>query len=111
MKKNANELSCREQQRVAIARALLLEPEVLLLDEPISNLDYENARLIEGIIKTQKNKLVILATHNLFQVRRLADTVIFLRKGRLIETGPTEDMFERAEKEETRLFLSGKDYF
>jgi ABC-type phosphate transport system ATPase subunit len=53
----------------------------------------------------------MLATHNLFQVRRLASTVIFLKKGRLVEAGPTEDIFERAKNEETRLFMSGKDYF
>lgn len=110
-RRNAKKLSGGEQQRVAIARALLLEPEILLLDEPTSNLDYENARIVEEIIKTQTNRLVILATHNLFQVRRLASAVIFLKNGKLIEAGPVDELFERAKKEETRLFLSGKDYF
>ncbi len=110
-KRSAKKLSGGEQQRVAIARALLIEPEVLLLDEPTSNLDYENARIVEDIIKTQRNRLVMLATHNLFQVRRLASTVIFLKNGRLIEAGPTEEMFNSPKMEETELFLSGKDYF
>jgi len=110
-KRNAKKLSGGEQQRVAIARALLLEPATLLLDEPTSNLDYENARIVEDIIKAQSGRLVMLATHNLFQVRRLASTVVFLKNGALVETGPTEELFENAQKEETRLFLSGKDYF
>jgi len=110
-KRNAKKLSGGEQQRVAIARALLLEPKVLLLDEPTSNLDYENARIIEDIIRAQSGRLVMLATHNLFQVRRLASTVVFLKNGTLVEAGLTEELFENAQKEETRLFLSGKDYF
>ncbi len=110
-KRNAKKLSGGEQQRVAIARALLLEPEILLLDEPTSNLDYENARIVEEIIKTQTSRLVMLSTHNLFQVRRLASAVIFLKNGKLIEAGPADEIFERAKMEETRLFLSGKDYF
>jgi tungstate transport system ATP-binding protein len=110
-KRSAKKLSGGEQQRIAIARALLLEPEVLLLDEPTSNLDYENARIVEDIIRAQSDRLVMLATHNLFQVRRLASTVVFLKNGTLVEAGLTEEIFESAEKEETRLFLSGKDYF
>jgi molybdopterin-binding protein len=92
--KNAQKLSGGEQQRVAFARALVLDPKVLLLDEPTSNLDPSNASIISDIIEEEAGKrLVVVATHDYGQVRRLAGRVIQLEGGRLIGEGETGVLF------------------
>ncbi len=86
--RDAKSLSGGEQQRVALARALVLDPAVLLLDEPTSNLDPVNANLIADILLLESRKrTIIMATHDLDQVKRVADHVIFLDEGRVIEEG------------------------
>lgn len=92
--KYASSLSGGEQQRVALARALVLDPKVLLLDEPTSNLDPANAAIISDIIAEEaRRRLVVVATHDYGQVRRLAGRVIQLEKGRLIGEGETGSLF------------------
>jgi tungstate transport system ATP-binding protein len=112
-KKNAKRLSGGEQQRIAIARALISEPEVLVLDEPTANLDSANASLVEKCIKevVGDGTTVIMATHNLFQAKRLSDEVAYLFNGSLIEVGKTEELFERPGKELTQKFINGELYF
>lgn len=86
--RDAKSLSGGEQQRVALARALILDPDVLLLDEPTSNLDPVNAGLITDIlIKESTKRVVIIATHDLDQVKRVARRVIFLEDGLVTEEG------------------------
>lgn len=86
--RDARSLSGGEQQRIALARALILNPEVLLLDEPTSNLDPVNANIITDIlIKESSKKCVIIATHDLEQVKRIAKHVVFLENGEIIEEG------------------------
>jgi tungstate transport system ATP-binding protein len=109
--RRADTLSGGEAQRVAIARAVAFEPELLLLDEPTANLDPGNIELIEEMITNlarSKEITVIMVTHNIFQARRIADQVIFINQGKIIEMGPTEKIFSKAENESTRQFVEGR---
>lgn len=107
--RRAKTLSSGEQQRVVIARALALEPELLLLDEPTANLDPANTAIVENLIRKLKSETaVVVATHNLFQARRLPDRVVCLLDGVVIDMGKTEDVFRRPKDERTRMFISGK---
>ncbi len=109
--RRADTLSGGEAQRVTIARAVAFEPELLLLDEPTANLDPGNVELIEEMItKLARNKAitVVMVTHNVFQARRIADQVIFINQGRIVEMGPTEKIFSAPDHENTRLFVEGR---
>jgi tungstate transport system ATP-binding protein len=109
--RRADTLSGGEAQRVAIARAVAFEPELLLLDEPTANLDPGNIILIEEMITglaRAKEITVVMVTHNIFQARRIADQVIFINQGKIIEMGPTEKIFSKAENESTRQFVEGR---
>lgn len=106
-------LSAGEAQRVALARALAIRPKVLFLDEPTANLDPYNAKKVEEVIEAVRSKhqtTVVMATHNLFQARRLADKVVFLYNGRVIETDDTETFFESPQEELSRRFIEGDLY-
>ena len=85
----ARRLSGGEQQRLAMARAWALRPEVLFMDEPCASLDPAAARVIEGMIRAfgAEGMTVVMTTHDLAQARRLAEDVVFLHRGRLIESG------------------------
>lgn len=109
--RRAETLSGGEAQRVAIARAVAFEPELLLLDEPTANLDPGNVELIEGMISMmsrEKSITVVMVTHNVFQARRIADEVIFIDKGKVVEVGPTRKIFTTPEHEKTRLYVEGR---
>ncbi|MDI7275250.1 MAG: phosphate ABC transporter ATP-binding protein [Anaerolineae bacterium] len=107
----ASTLSGGELQRVALARALVVEPEVLLLDEPTANLDPAHVAVIEEVIRRARGALgttVVLVTHNIFQARRLADRVGLLVAGNLVEVAATRSFFESPRAPETRAFVSGE---
>ncbi len=109
--RRADTLSGGEAQRVAVARAVAFDPELLLLDEPTANLDPGNIEIIENMIRQmnrEKNITVVIVTHNVFQARRIADEVIFLDRGRVIEIGPTEKIFTAPDHKKTRLYVEGK---
>jgi len=109
--RRADTLSGGEAQRVAIARAVAFDPELLLLDEPTANLDPGNIEMIENMIRQMnrdKKITVVIVTHNVFQARRIADEVIFLDRGRIIEIGPTEKIFTAPDQEKTRLYVEGR---
>ena len=92
--RDANTLSGGEMQRIALARALVLEPELLLLDEPTANLDPNSAASIEHIIRDLAGKTtVILATHNMLQCQRLANNVAVLIRGGLAAHGRPMEVF------------------
>ena len=111
--KNAKRLSGGEQQRVALARALVLETDVVVLDEPTANLDAANVQTIEEIIRdiTKNDITVVMATHNLFQARRLADTVAYLNSGELVEVGSVNQIFRNPRSERTKKFIMGETYY
>jgi tungstate transport system ATP-binding protein len=105
----ARTLSGGEQQRLAIARAWVLKPDVLLLDEPSANLDPEATRAIESLILgfAATGTRVIMTTHDIGQARRLADEVIFLHKGRLLERSPAARFFAGPADPAAARFIGG----
>jgi tungstate transport system ATP-binding protein len=106
----ARTLSGGEAQRVALARALVVEPTVLLMDEPTANLDPYNVKLIEQIITTvnqQYGTTVILVTHNVFQAKRLAHRVGLLLEGRLVEIADAAAFFDSPTDPRTAAFVRG----
>lgn len=108
--RRATALSGGEKQRVALARALALEPQVLLLDEPTASLDPASVETIERLIQKAVDDLgatVVVVTHNLFQARRLADEVIFLFDGKMVEKKPASEFFSCPESEISTAFVTG----
>jgi tungstate transport system ATP-binding protein len=105
----ARVLSGGEQQRLCLARALSLDPEVLLLDEPTASLDPASTLAIERLLIGAKHSgiKVIVVTHDVGQARRLAQDVIFLHHGRLIEHQPAWRFFEQPESDMARAFMAG----
>lgn len=107
---HARTLSGGEAQRVSLARALVLQPEVMLLDEPTANLDPYNVGLIEGIVKNEnraRGTTMVLVTHNVFQAKRLAHRVALLIGGQLVEVAETSLFFDRPSDERTAAFVRG----
>ena len=106
----ARVLSGGEQQRLALARAWALHPEVLFLDEPTASLDPSATREIERVIRAfdAAGTKIIMATHNLGQVRRLGDEVLFINQGRLLERAPVDRFFSQPASAEAAAFLKGE---
>ncbi|MFB8111502.1 amino acid ABC transporter ATP-binding protein [[Kitasatospora] papulosa] len=102
------QLSGGQQQRVAIARALALEPKLLLFDEPTSALDPELVGEVLDVIKdlAHAGTTMIVVTHEIGFAREVADTVVFMDEGRIVEQGPPADVLDRPVQERTRAFLS-----
>jgi len=101
-------LSLGQQQRLCLARGLAVEPEIILCDEPTSALDPASSKRIEErFMELKSSYTIVVVTHILRQARRLADYVIFLYLGELIEHGPAEKIFENPEKAMTREYIKG----
>jgi len=102
-------LSGGEQQRLALARAWLLEPDVLFLDEPSSQLDPGATRQIEAILErlAAEGVTLLMTTHDFGQARRLAKRVLFLNRGQLVEDAEASAFFAEPGTEEARTFLAG----
>ena len=101
-------LSGGQKQRVALARALAMKPEVLLLDEPTSALDPELVGEVEKSIANaaKSGQTMVLVSHDMSFVAQVADKVLFLDKGRIIESGTPEEIMQHPKEERTRKFLS-----
>jgi phosphate transport system ATP-binding protein len=102
-------LSGGQQQRLCIARALAVEPEVILMDEPCSALDPSATAKIEQLMRElKKNYTVIIVTHNMQQAARVSDFTAFLYLGRMIEYGPTNEIFENPKDKLTENYITGR---
>ena len=106
----ARSLSTGEQQRLAIGRAWSLNPEVLFLDEPTANLDPAATHAVEEIIAIIKKSgaTIVMSTHDLGQAKRLADDILFLYRGRILENSPASKFFEAPKNDLAQAFLKGE---
>jgi tungstate transport system ATP-binding protein len=106
----ARVLSGGEQQRLALARAWVLKPQVLFLDEPTTSLDPAATRAVEALLEQihRSGTKIIMTTHDLGQARRLADEILFLHHGRLVEYAPAPAFFSNPRSKEAAAFLEGK---
>ena len=103
----ATRLSVGQQQRLCLARTLAVEPEVLLCDESTASLDPISARGIETLIRTLRDRYtVVLVTHDIDQARRLADAVLFMWLGELVEYGPAQRFFAHPQEVLTQQYLT-----
>jgi len=108
LKSPAARLSIGQQQRLCLARGLAVEPEIILGDEPTSALDPISAQHIEGKLHELKEKYtIVLVTHTLRQAKRLADYVIFMYLGEVVEAGIAREVFEHPREARTRAFIEG----
>ncbi|HEX9390529.1 MAG TPA: ATP-binding cassette domain-containing protein [Usitatibacteraceae bacterium] len=99
-----------EQQRIALARAWALQPELLFLDEPSASLDPAATRAIEEIIRAMHaaGTTIVMTTHDLGQAKRLAERVLFLHQGRLVEDAAAADFFRQPQSPEAAAFMKGE---
>jgi phosphate transport system ATP-binding protein len=105
---SASRLSIGQQQRLCLARGLAIEPEYILGDEATSSLDPLSTKIIEELfVKLKEKYTVILVTHTLRQAKRIADHIVFMYLGQIIESGPTEEFFNNPGKKLTKEYLSG----
>ena len=102
-------LSAGEKQRLALARALVLKPYILFLDEPTANLDPASIQLIEEIVQNANKSgvKIIFITHDIGQAKRIADDIIFLNKGEILEYTETNLFFQTPQTKETAAYLDG----
>ena len=104
----ATQLSIGQQQRLCLARGLAIEPEYILGDEATSALDPMSTKIIEELfVKLKEKYTVILVTHTLRQARRIADHIVFMYMGEIVEAGPTDEIFNNPKMKLTKDYLSG----
>ncbi|MEP7116904.1 MAG: amino acid ABC transporter ATP-binding protein [Acidobacteriota bacterium] len=103
-----NRLSGGQQQRVAIARALAMQPRIMLFDEPTSSLDPEMVGEVLAVMQTlgEEGMTMVVVTHEMAFARRVADRVLFLDQGQLVEEGTPADLFDQPQEARTQRFLS-----
>jgi len=104
----ANRLSIGQQQRLCLARGLAVEPEIILGDEATSALDPISSKKIEELfVKLKSDYSIVLVTHTLRQARRIADYIVFMYLGEVIEAGPADEIFDNPQQELTQEYISG----
>ena len=102
-------LSGGQQQRLCIARAIAAEPEVLLMDEPTSAIDPVGTLKIEELMdRLRKRFTIVIVTHNMQQASRISDVTAFFYKGRIVEVGPTKEIFTNPKNKQTEDYVSGR---
>lgn len=108
LREPATVLSIGQQQRLCLARSLAVEPEFILADEATSALDPQSSKIVEDLfVKLKKHYSIIMVTHTLRQALRIADYVVFIYMGEVIETGDAGQVFHSPQHELTRNYLSG----
>lgn len=108
LKDPASALSIGQQQRLCLARGLSVDPDILLADEPTSALDPISSREVEELfVKLKQRYTIVMVTHILRQAKRVADYVIFMYLGEIIEHGPAEQIFEHPRNEITKSYIKG----
>jgi phosphate transport system ATP-binding protein len=108
LKSPATSLSIGQQQRLCLARGLAVKPEIILGDEATSALDPISSKKIEELfVKLRHQYSIVLVTHTLRQARRIADYVVFMYLGEVIEAGPAEEIFSNPKEKLTREYLEG----
>lgn len=108
MKAPASRLSIGQQQRLCLARSLAVKPEYILADEATSALDPISSKTVEDLFVSLKEQYsIIMVTHTLRQALRIADNVVFMYLGEVIESGPAEQVFNHPQQELTQKYLSG----
>ncbi|MGQ9591292.1 MAG: phosphate ABC transporter ATP-binding protein [Planctomycetota bacterium] len=109
LRKRATGLQLEQQQKLCIARLLPLKPAVILMDEPCSALDARGTEAIESLMASLREKYtIVIVTHNMAQARRVSDECIYMLLGRIIEHGPTLDVFLRPKHKETERYVEGR---
>jgi phosphate transport system ATP-binding protein len=107
--KSALDLSGGQQQRLCIARALAIDPQVLLMDEPASALDPRSTAKIEDLIgELRPQYTIVIVTHNMQQAARVSDNTAFFYEGRLVEYGPTKELFTKPRQKQTEDYITGR---
>lgn len=102
-------LSGGQQQRLCIARTIAIEPEVILMDEPCSALDPISTLKIEDLMtELKKDFTIVIVTHNMQQATRVSDSTAFFLNGKIIEHGPTDELFVNPKEEKTEEYISGR---
>lgn len=102
-------LSGGQQQRLCIARTLATNPDVILMDEPASALDPASTARIEDLVfELKKNYTIVIVTHNMQQAARVSDRTAFFFQGKLIEVGPTKDLFTNPTEKQTEDYITGR---
>jgi phosphate transport system ATP-binding protein len=109
LRKPALSLSGGQQQRLCIARTIAIGPEVLLMDEPCSALDPASTAKIEDLIyELRANYTIVIVTHNMQQAARCSDATLFFFQGKVVESGPTQELFTRPKLKQTEDYVTGK---
>ncbi len=109
LRESGQALSGGQQQRLCIARAIAAEPEVLLMDEPTSAIDPVGTLKIEELMDQLRERFtIVIVTHNMQQASRISDTTAFFYKGRIVEVGPTKQIFTNPKNKQTEDYVSGR---
>ena len=109
LRKSGLALSGGQQQRLCIARAIAAEPEVLLMDEPTSAIDPVATLKIEDLVLRLRERFtIVIVTHNMQQAARISDRTAFFYKGRIIEVGPTKQIFTAPKEKKTEEYITGR---
>jgi len=108
LREPASSLSIGQQQRLCLARGLAVDPEIILADEPTSALDPISSMVIEEkFVELKQKYTIVMVTHFLEQARRIADHVIFMYLGEIVEQGPAKDFFENPQQDRSKDYIKG----